>query len=276
MTFRYDALGRRISRTVNGATTQFVHDSGRIVLELQGNSVTAVYSYGNSLVARNGEVVLADGLGTTRATVDGSQAVTGTLTTEAFGNPVAQWGSSANPYRFAGAWGYRDDGDAGLLHVGARYYDPQVGRFISRDAVLSEHPYLYCEDDPVNAVDPSGYKIEDAGDLLGGIGAIIGGGGLLAGTLPLPPVAGIGIAVIGIGAGIVGGIIVGDWIADHLLPPPDTYIPAPSDEELKRYRREIEEGWWNGTIPSPPGWNGHRIPPRAPYDPNHHRIPLLR
>jgi len=60
------------------------------------------------------------------------------LTTEAFGNTVAQWGSSGNPYRFAGAWGYRDDGDAGLLQVGARYYDPQVGRFISRDAVLSE------------------------------------------------------------------------------------------------------------------------------------------
>jgi len=30
-----------------------------------------------------------------------------------------------------GARGYRDDGDAGLLHVGARYYDPQVGRFTS-------------------------------------------------------------------------------------------------------------------------------------------------
>ena len=40
--------------------------------------------------------------------------------------------------------------------MGARYYDPQVGRFISRDAVLSEHPYLYCEHEPVNAVDPSG------------------------------------------------------------------------------------------------------------------------
>jgi hypothetical protein len=34
------------------------------------------------------------------------------------------------------------DSDTGLLHVGARYDDPQVGRFISRDAVLSEHPYL--------------------------------------------------------------------------------------------------------------------------------------
>ena len=51
--------------------------------------------------------------------MDGVQAITSTLTTEAFGNAVAQWGSSANPYRFAGAWGYRNDGDAGLLHVGA-------------------------------------------------------------------------------------------------------------------------------------------------------------
>jgi RHS repeat-associated protein len=59
-------------------------------------------------------------------------------------------------YTFAGDWGYRDDGDAGLLHVGARYYDPQVGRFLSRDAVLSEHPYLYCEHEPVMRVDPSG------------------------------------------------------------------------------------------------------------------------
>ena len=77
---------------MNGAATQLVHDSGRIVLELQGGNVTAVYSYGNSLVARNGEVVLSDGLGTTRATVDSTQAVTSTLTTEAFGNTVAQWG----------------------------------------------------------------------------------------------------------------------------------------------------------------------------------------
>jgi len=60
-------------------------------------------------------------------------------------------------YGYAGAWGYRTDGDAGLMHVGARYYDAQVGRFITRDTVLSEHPYLYCEHDPVNAVDPSGH-----------------------------------------------------------------------------------------------------------------------
>jgi len=98
-----------------------------------------------------------------RATVDGVQAITSTLTTEAFGNAVAQWGSSANPYRFAGAWGYRDDGDAGLFYVGARYYDPAVGRWTSADKWLGDlyrplslNRYLYCEDEPVNRVDPSG------------------------------------------------------------------------------------------------------------------------
>jgi RHS repeat-associated protein len=95
--------------------------------------------------------------------VDGVQAITSTLTTEAFGNAVAQWGSSANPYRFAGAWGYRDDGDAGLFDVGARYYDPAVGRWTSADKWLGDlyrplslNRYLYCEDEPVNRVDPSG------------------------------------------------------------------------------------------------------------------------
>lgn len=164
------------------------------------------------------------------------------------------------------------DSDTGLLHVGARYDDPQVGRFISRDAVLSEHPYLYCEHEPVNGADPSGCKIEGLEQLLGGVGAVVGGAGLVVGALPLPPIAGVGIAVIGVGSIIVGGIAIGDWIADHLLPPPDTYVPAPSDEDLERYRREIEKGWWDRSITPPPGWNGHRTPPNAPYDPGHHRL----
>ncbi|MGQ9882180.1 MAG: hypothetical protein ACUVSV_15200 [Armatimonadota bacterium] len=60
--------------------------------------MTAVYRYGNSLVARNDEALLSDGLGTVRQTVDGTQAVTSILTTEAFGNTVSQWGSRSNPW----------------------------------------------------------------------------------------------------------------------------------------------------------------------------------
>ncbi|MCL6476203.1 MAG: hypothetical protein K6U75_14260 [Firmicutes bacterium] len=58
----------------------------------------------------------------------------------------------------------RNDGDAGLLHVGARHHEPAVGWWTSADKWLGDvyrplslNRYLYCEDDPVNAVDPSGY-----------------------------------------------------------------------------------------------------------------------
>jgi len=49
-------------------------------------------------------------------------------------------------------------------HVGARYYDAQVGRFITRDTYLSQKPYIYCEHNPVNAVDPSGHCVDKGKD----------------------------------------------------------------------------------------------------------------
>ena len=117
---------------------------------------------------------------------------------------MAQWGSSANPYRFAGAWGYRDDGDAGLLHVGARYYEPAVGRWTSADKWLGDlyrplslNRYLYCEDDPVNHVDPSGYN--PAAAALG----IAGGLAVADGPLPIGDIIAGGIVIgVGIGVGI--------------------------------------------------------------------------
>ena len=43
------------------------------------------------------------------------------------------------------------------MKVGCRYYDPQVGSFTTRDTYLDQKPYLYCEHDPVNGVDPTGH-----------------------------------------------------------------------------------------------------------------------
>jgi RHS repeat-associated protein len=72
--------------------------------------------------------------------------------------------------------GYRDDGDLGLMHVGARYYDPDVGRFITRDPVLSEHPYVYCGADPVNGLDPDGLCcLRQAGRASGVLEGSLGG-----------------------------------------------------------------------------------------------------
>ncbi|MGW1466572.1 RHS repeat-associated core domain-containing protein [Streptomyces sp. NPDC002308] len=66
------------------------------------------------------------------------------------------------PYRFAGA--YNDP--TGLYKMGARYYDPTLGRFTQPDPSGQEtNPYLYAEGDPINRTDPSGlYSITDAVD----------------------------------------------------------------------------------------------------------------
>jgi RHS repeat-associated protein len=50
----------------------------------------------------------------------------------------------------------------GLSHLGARVYDPVIGRFLSRDPLLisrtasSSNPYMFAVNDPWNAADPSG------------------------------------------------------------------------------------------------------------------------
>ena len=156
-TFAYDAGGRRVVRTAAGsAATHFVYSGAAVLLEKENGAVTASYTYGNALVGKNGNVNLCDGLGTSRQTTSVSGAVVSERVFEGFGQTVAATGThEANGY--AATSGYRDDGDAGLMHVGARYYDASVGRFLSRDTYLDQKPYTYCEADPINAVDPSGH-----------------------------------------------------------------------------------------------------------------------
>jgi RHS repeat-associated protein len=76
---------------------------------------------------------------------------------DAFGNQVSSTGSTASALQWQGANLYRTySPDAGLLQAGARYCDAQVGRFITRDTHLDQHPYIYCGGDPVNGCDPGG------------------------------------------------------------------------------------------------------------------------
>jgi RHS repeat-associated protein len=107
--------------------------------------VRFTHTYGSALLWRDTERPTYNALGSERTVTNGSQTVTGTITFEGFGQTVATTGSSTSLYMFAATSGYRNDGDAGLMHVGARYYDAQVGRFITRDTYLDQHPYLYCE-----------------------------------------------------------------------------------------------------------------------------------
>jgi RHS repeat-associated protein len=202
-------------------TTSALYNGASVLLERQGSTTTATYTYGNALVRKDGETPLFDGLGSERTVTNTGGAVQGTLTMTAFGQSVASTGSSTDPYEFAATSGYRNDGDAGLMLVGARYYDAQTGSFISRDTYLDQLPYGYCDGDPVNGVDPSGH---DGLDSLGGGMALLAtawAGGFALQTAPVAVQAGIGITgmasgtAISIGCAAVGGWIVGAVIADH-------------------------------------------------------------
>ena len=61
------------------------------------------------------------------------------------------------PFTWKGQFGVYRDSESGMMQMGARFYNPALGRFISRDpSGFSSGPNLYlsCSGDPVNFFDP--------------------------------------------------------------------------------------------------------------------------
>ena len=163
--FAYDAIGRQVNKTVNGVLTGYYPDGEQIVLEKVNGVNTAQYLWGNGLARCNREFPLADGRGNVRQSTNASQSITSANAPTAFGIGSLT-GGTASAYSYGAGSGYRQDGVApvglpgsyALQKVGARYYDPGVGGFLTRDTDLSQSPYAYCDGDPVNFNDPSGHK----------------------------------------------------------------------------------------------------------------------
>ena len=172
VSFTYDAEGLRTGKTVNGEKTVYVWDGDQVVMELsKGGAVQKRYIRGNDLVyADKGEntkktYYVTDMHGNVVQLLDESGNVTKTYEYDSFGNEVKPEKKDENPYRYCGEY---YDKETEEVYLRARYYEPSVGRFITRDTYtgesnepLSLHLYTYCENDGVNAWDPSGhYKIK--------------------------------------------------------------------------------------------------------------------
>ncbi len=184
--YGYDSSGRRIKRLVKeGATTTETHykvDHQRGYSEIliestkvnSGAWLDTVHVHtpdglGELIASTSAGVqtqLFSDGLGSVR--VAQTAATSHVFSYDAFGialgategMPANAADAAATSHRYTGEYA---DSQTGLLHLRARDYDPQVGRFISMD----EHPganripltlnkYLYGNADPVNTVDPSG------------------------------------------------------------------------------------------------------------------------
>jgi len=83
---------------------------------------------------------------------------------DAFGNTTVSGGSSVNSnLRFAS--GYHEPAPHNLYQFGTRSYDPTIGRWTQQDPLPGSinagqvDPYVYADNDPTDAVDPSGLSV---------------------------------------------------------------------------------------------------------------------
>ena len=120
---------------------------------------------------RAGELryLLPDGLGSVRQALDEDGRPVFYYEFDPYGNPVNNTGGG-DPYGYTGEWW---DSATELLHLRARWYDPAVGRFLSRDPLLgdilqaqTQNPYVYGVNNPLNYLDPSGQTVRSALDLV--------------------------------------------------------------------------------------------------------------
>lgn len=127
-----------------------------------------------------------DGIGTVAGLTDSAGNLNHSYTYDAFGNQLSSEGATENNCQFQTK---EVSGKSGLVYFGARYYDPRTGRWISKDPltwgpddprmflnksdpiyelkkeyILYEgllkpqnlNRYVYCNNDPVNWIDPWG------------------------------------------------------------------------------------------------------------------------
>ena len=98
---------------------------------------------------------LYDGLGSTSDLTDGSGNVIAGYGYDVFGEIRSQSGTGDTEFKFTG-----EQRDPQLLrnfyYLRARYYDPEIGRFLGQDPLPGGNLYAYVRNNPVTYTDPSG------------------------------------------------------------------------------------------------------------------------
>ncbi|MGW4953952.1 RHS repeat-associated core domain-containing protein [Streptomyces parvulus] len=188
-----DRLTRGSSTFTNAAIGMTRENTTGFVREPSG-TLTAMTSGGAS------QYYLTDVQGSVIGLVDSAGKRTATYSYGPYGEARTTSGTN-QPYRYTGT--YLDP--SGLYKMGARYYDPQLGRFTQPDPSGKEsNLYAYAAGDPVNRVDPSG--LLSLGEGLGLAGTVVG----LVALAPVSAPVAIGAAAVGTGLSVAGSIASGN------------------------------------------------------------------
>ena len=154
VTLTRTVLGVTARTSTNPATTEtYVRDPSGTLLTWRTGTTKRAY-----LTDRQGSVIAvvntADGTVDRRYTYDPYGATTKTANAEQY---------DTNPWRYTGAY---QDNTTSLYKLGARYYQPTLGRFTQADPSGQEaNTYLYAGANAVNRTDPSG--LDDDEDVFG-------------------------------------------------------------------------------------------------------------
>ena len=194
VSYLYDGAGYRVSKTVNDVITRYINHINfglsQVALETDNNyRVKRRYSYGMGRTATydwdaaeedKSQYYLYDRPGrNVTSTEDRLGKTRNRYKYGSFGEEVSSTEAHSNDFKYAGE---QAESDTGLIYLRARYYDPEIGRFISRDPFSgymsvpeSQNMYAYAHNNPVRFVDPSGECVDtlwDAANFIYDIGKI--------------------------------------------------------------------------------------------------------
>ncbi|MGF6397103.1 RHS repeat-associated protein [Pseudomonas frederiksbergensis] len=193
--YRYDAFGRRIAKTVDGHTTEFFWQGDNLVAESSREHYRSyIYEPGSfrPLAMLDGKgprkacpfYYQLDHLGTPQELTDFGGEIVWSAKYNAYGKVtrLALGGGEQldQPLRFQGQY---FDAESGLHYNRNRYYDPEIGRYLTPDPIklaggLNQYQYT---PNPTGWVDPLGLAcLPCPGDPEGPFSVIVPGGGLAA------------------------------------------------------------------------------------------------
>ena len=182
VSYQYNASGLRVSKTVDGVTTQYTLH-GKLITHLKKGTDELHFFYDAqgkpAMVEFNGSyyAYVHTLQGDIAAIVDNTGTKVVEYGYDAWGKPTKAWSlthpsdstltsayaklAQLNPFRYRG---YVWDEETGLYYLRSRYYDPAWERFLNADAILetdgsplAHNPFSYCRNLPIVNSDPEGF-----------------------------------------------------------------------------------------------------------------------